>query len=483
MVPWHLTPSHLNEKPLQTMTSPGNGLEIGATAVSHRRDRQQEPELQAKSTRQSRATGCSFCRDTITLLWFATTTVGVSALICPQNSPGANLQTSFCGVPESPGFRRERDVLARIWTFSKVRDLTYRASGAQRCFRLNSRRNDDDGADDSAESEIGMERAFEQLDSLPSSLFKDGSGEGPGRKSTDGEKLITPPDLVIEQNTPPLEEQVSLYKGMMEEVEKKGEDDLYSDMLADMLEGSGIAATSSKLQQQTKKESPEEDEQPLLLSALLSAQQQATDTKPKTTDELIDNVLHEVFQEINKPGTSATGDTTTPLVSDLQSDQSLRKEIEAIFERGNEQLLQSLEEMRHEQQELAAKQSAAAQQKQDKAASSLGKEDRRRLEKAESAMEQVLRRVTAETEQVEKAVQDLQAAQKSLETGTDLASKLRSGGLPKQAALSGFLLFSLRSILDTVAALGNAADAQALTTSALLQSAVAFACAAYFFLA
>jgi hypothetical protein len=376
-------------------------------------------------------------------------------------------------------------VLARISTLSKVRDdLWFAACGAQRCFRLNSRRNDDDGADGSAESEIGMDRAFEQLDSLPSSLFEDDSGEGPGRKSTVDEKLIAPTDLVIEQNTPALEEQVSLYKGMMEEVEKKGEDDLYSDMLADMLEGSDIASTSSKQQQrQAKKEAPEEDEQPSLLSALLSAQQQATDTKPKTTDELIDNVLHEVFQEINKPGTSATGETTTPLVSELQNDQSLRKEIEAIFERGNEQLLQSLEEMRQEQQALAAKQSAAAQQKQDKAASSLGEEDRRRLEKAESAMEQVLRRVTAETEQVEKAVQDLQAAQKSLETGTDLASKLRSGGLPKQAALSGFLLFSLRSILDTVAALGNGADAQALTTSALLQSAVAFACAAYFFLA
>ena len=93
-------------------------------------------------------------------------------------------------------------------------------------------------------------------------------------------------------------------------------------------------------------------------------------------------------------------------------------------------------------------------------------------------MQTQLDKVARETVEVEKAVADLRAAQKELDQ--DFVLKLRNGGLPKQAALVGFALFSVRSILDTLTAV--AADDSAMLTSALAQGAIAIICAVIFFI-
>lgn len=86
-------------------------------------------------------------------------------------------------------------------------------------------------------------------------------------------------------------------------------------------------------------------------------------------------------------------------------------------------------------------------------------------------MQSMLNRVNQETAQVEKAVEELREAQRRLDSS--FLSKLQRGGLPKQSALVGLLLFSIRSIMDTVTAFSNESYLEA----ALLQGGIALLCA------
>ena len=88
-----------------------------------------------------------------------------------------------------------------------------------------------------------------------------------------------------------------------------------------------------------------------------------------------------------------------------------------------------------------------------------------------------LQKVAKETAEVEKALEDLKAAQEELDS--NFMVKLKTGGLPKQAALAGFVLFSIRSILDSVTAL-NTGDPSSMS-AALAQGVIALVCAAVFF--
>jgi hypothetical protein len=99
-----------------------------------------------------------------------------------------------------------------------------------------------------------------------------------------------------------------------------------------------------------------------------------------------------------------------------------------------------------------------------------------RLAQAQSAIEIMLQRVKKETSDVEKAVEELKEAEKEMDK--DLILRLKRGGVPKQAALVGFLLFSLRSITESVASLNDETHLPA----ALIQSGIALACAAYVWL-
>lgn len=102
--------------------------------------------------------------------------------------------------------------------------------------------------------------------------------------------------------------------------------------------------------------------------------------------------------------------------------------------------------------------------------------DAARLRQAEGAIETMLTRVKKETADVEQAVEDLKIAQKEIDK--DFILRLKRGGIPKQGALVGFLLFSTRSIIDSIASISDESHISA----ALIQGGVAVACAAFFFL-
>jgi hypothetical protein len=102
--------------------------------------------------------------------------------------------------------------------------------------------------------------------------------------------------------------------------------------------------------------------------------------------------------------------------------------------------------------------------------------DSRRLDQAEASISSMLQRVNRETAGVSRAVEDLQRAQSELDK--DFLFKLKNGGIAKQGALVGFVLFSIRSIVDQIASFGDESH----MTAALAQGAIAIICAAYFFL-
>lgn len=104
------------------------------------------------------------------------------------------------------------------------------------------------------------------------------------------------------------------------------------------------------------------------------------------------------------------------------------------------------------------------------------KGDQQRLAVAEQSMEKSLKKVNQEVSSVEKAILDLKQAQE--EMNKDPIMKLKTGGIVKQGAFVGFLLFTVRSLGDSFASLGD----ETYLAGALIQGAIAMVCAGYFFL-
>ena len=103
-----------------------------------------------------------------------------------------------------------------------------------------------------------------------------------------------------------------------------------------------------------------------------------------------------------------------------------------------------------------------------------------RLAAAQASMEQQLVRVNKEKANLELAVADLQRAKVQLDQ-----EAAQANNLGKPAALAAVLLFSVRSIMDLVAAMSSSSgssgleDGQAHMTAAIIQGALALAGAAY----
>lgn len=100
----------------------------------------------------------------------------------------------------------------------------------------------------------------------------------------------------------------------------------------------------------------------------------------------------------------------------------------------------------------------------------------RRLEAAENNMRAMLDRVEQEKLSVEAAVRDLEQANETVER--DAFYQLRQGGIPKQVALVGCVLFAGRSLTDTFTAVSG--NDEAVLVSAVVQGLIALAFAIAF---
>ena len=157
----------------------------------------------------------------------------------------------------------------------------------------------------------------------------------------------------------------------------------------------------------------------------------------------------------------------------IRDDEELMKEINEIFDKANDKLMESVKEMKAQQDSYVQKES------EDRA--DMFMESEQRLADAEESVSRLMGTVSKETAEVEKALADLERERSKLD-GNPLSRivDLKEQGIVKQASFVGLLLFSLRSITEVLQMVGPNPEAHA--TAAAIQGVIALACGAYFIL-
>lgn len=183
-----------------------------------------------------------------------------------------------------------------------VPQVTRRQSTVLR-FAKQDKKQSDDGDEDDEEVALGMEQAFEKLESL-ASLDEDSVSAPPKKRPTTKE---------TSSSSLPLEQEIEVYKNLVGESESK--QDVYSDVLADMVTEKSTSSSTSA----ASSTSSNILDDPAMQQALAEAMQEAAAKNPNTA-------------------------SSSPL-----DDQEIMEEIKVIMERGNAELLASLEEIRQEQ--------------------------------------------------------------------------------------------------------------------------------------
>jgi hypothetical protein len=184
---------------------------------------------------------------------------------------------------------------------------------------------DDDEEDDDEDSVVpGMADAFRQLGDLDSLGDVNVAETNLPASSKPIEKATfsSPDDPLPSVEPAPPEKEVQMYKAMVQDLEQQSEDDLYSNVLADMGGSSGGV--------------PEEPASPITSVEVIQSEPTVGET-----EEFMNKALNEAMKEVklNNPSIAAS----------ILDDKEIMKEIEVIFERGNEKLMASLEEIRQEQ--------------------------------------------------------------------------------------------------------------------------------------
>ena len=256
-----------------------------------------------------------------------TATVAVAAAWLPSSFPVYTTRRDLCGSSRLQKTLLSRTAPARRCLHLQTSSCHRLSIGGKRPLAAQS--SDDD--DNAQQPQPGMEKAFRELEALQSLDDDDDDDNNPSSLPVKGFDTATT-SLVDAITTTPAsevtpEKEVQMYQDMVKELENKNEDDLYSDVLADM---GGTTAASSQSRSAAK--SP--------LSSILGKNDR-DDVSQRDRDDFMNQALEEALQDVqlNNPSISKS----------ILDDQEMMKEIEAIFERGNEKLLASLEEIRDEQ--------------------------------------------------------------------------------------------------------------------------------------
>jgi len=316
----------------------------------------------------------------------------------------------------------------------------------------------------------GMNDAFASLNDLSADDFADDLQiEGSSRPSP----ALSSKPIVVD------EKEIKKYTEMYEQMEKDDSGDVYSDILGDM----GMTPTSSAPSKSdsagkgfgkevgSSKSSPVMNDADGIGSLVAGDEDQliASDISPQDTDEFMAKALKEAMKEVEKQN-KASGIDPRSLESSILNDKEMMKEINAVFDKANDQLLEGIKEIREEQAALTK----ASSERRTKAL----EDEEQRLREAEGSVSKLVEKVKRETLEVEKATRELEEL--SSELGQDplmKAADLKQGGIVKQSALVGAVLFSLRSVGD-IAMMGGA-DGASHGAAALVQGVIALACAAY----
>jgi len=344
----------------------------------------------------------------------------------------------------------------------------------------------------------GMADAFSALDSLSADDFDDlrplSSTGSINRDITDGSNM---------------EGSAKLFMDMQAELSTRGEEGLYGDILGDLsgenpepqpysmaeegdvtllgqtLDETANVAETSVLNDAdgfgTLDSTIDKSATPLT-TADVSNDILTQEIKPSLSmDEFMSSALEEAVTEIDaatemisSDGVGRTGDIAKT-AEELLEDEELRRGIEEIFDRAGEKLRMEVEEMKKEQEAVT------------QAASVRGLEylesERQRISEAEASVSRLIQKVAKETDEVQKAMDDLELAKNEASDGSieDTALDLKQGGIIKQASLVGMLLLGSRAVTETILVVSSPYGDQHLVP-AILQATIALACAAYFFL-
>lgn len=181
--------------------------------------------------------------------------------------------------------------------------------------------------DDEEDKQTGMAEAFRELDSLDS-LDDD---DKPKKPSSSRKAIDDFADVELLKNEPKAspEEEVKLYKDMMSESEKE-DVELYADMMTDM----GGTTPKQKKKAQTNIRVEEEETVELL------------DSLEKTPEDL-DVFMNQALQEALEEAKSKTPEELASI--NPLDDEEMMDEIKQVFEKANDELLASLEDIRKEQ--------------------------------------------------------------------------------------------------------------------------------------
>lgn len=200
-----------------------------------------------------------------------------------------------------------------------------------RCF---SQKSEDDSEDGGG---AGMAEAFRRLDELSDFSLDDNdagaatpaAAAAAASSSSSAPKTLieAPPDAPTPPSQVTLEQEAKLYQSMARDLENTSEEDLYSDVMSDILGGGDSSAVPRPQRRAPQSPSPSVTTPEL--------------TSTSDTDALFNQALQEALQDVK---------LNNPSISDsVLDDKELMQEIEQIFERGNDELMANLEALRQEQ--------------------------------------------------------------------------------------------------------------------------------------
>jgi len=343
-----------------------------------------------------------------------------------------------------------------------------------------SNKNDNEEGD---QQSTGMEEAFASLNELKS--LDDNIGMTSSLQSSQ-ESIALDSDTQFDLT----QDEFNMYKDMYEELEKGDGNEIYGNILDELTVGSTSSATDSNTDRDTRSKAngldvvvPLDDVDGIgsIQDSLNKVRDDSSSSDieemnvvelSQDTDKFMRRALEEALDEAKVQGGGSLNDVDD---ESILNDEEFMKEINAVFDRANEKLLESIATIKKEQDQLSK---ASAQDR-----SRVLDEDEARLREAENSVARLVDKVKQETLEVERAVKELQQAQEQF--GGDPLTKaadLKKAGIVKQAALVGAILFSFRSIGELLLVAqqqGGTGDVEGHSVAAAIQALIALACGGY----
>jgi hypothetical protein len=352
-------------------------------------------------------------------------------------------------------------------------------------FILYNHKSDKDNQEDSDNKErTGMDEAFASLNDLES--LDEDIGMRPIPSSEEEASTLSDSETSFDLT----QDEINLYKDMYEELENASGNEIYGDILGELTDASSSSSSTSGSSSITPSKSDASNVIPLDdIDGIGSIQDSLNKNDDNSsgvgdvveqlnvveisqdTDAFMRKALEEALDEARiQGGASSSNDIDESILKD----EEFMKEINAVFDRANEKLLESIASIKKEQDEMSK---ASAQDR-----SRVLEEEEARLREAEGSVARLVDKVKQETLEVERAVKELEQAQ--LQMGGDplmKAADLKKAGIVKQGALVGAILFSFRSIgeLLVVAQQGGTGDVEGHSAAAAFQALIALACGGY----